>query len=163
MTESAGLDGVRLVVNGRQVALDVDPATPLLYVLRNDIGLAGTRFGCGLGQCGACTILLDGRSRTSCDLPVSDVGDRPVTTIEGIAPRDGLHAIQTAIVDEGAGQCGYCLSGIVMTAVGLLETEPEADEDRIRAALDANICRCGAHVRIVRAVVAAARSMTAAG
>jgi nicotinate dehydrogenase subunit A len=152
---------VRVEVNGRLVDVEADPATPLLYVLRNDLGLCGTRFGCGLGQCGSCTVLLDGRARTSCDLPVSDVADRRVTTIEGISVGDELHPVQVAIVEEGAGQCGYCLSGIVMTAVALLAEEPNADEARIRVALEANICRCGAHARIVRAVIRAARSMAA--
>ena len=150
----AGPDAVdlQLTVNGETVGVRVDPGTPLLYVLRNDLGLKGSRFGCGLGQCGACMVLLDGVARPSCVLAVSDVGARAVTTIEGLATAEGLHPIQRAMLDEGAAQCGYCLSGVVMTAVALLDAEPAADDERVREALAPNLCRCGVHARMLRAI-----------
>lgn len=149
-------DAIGLSVNGRRATVVVDPATPLLYVLRNDMGLKGTRFGCGTGQCGTCTVLLDGRPAQSCDVPVGAVGARHVTTIEGLAGDGGLDPLQQAFIDEAAGQCGYCLSGILVSASALLESNPDPSEDEVRMALDTHICRCGAHGRIVRAVRRAA-------
>jgi len=139
-------------VNGSPVRVAVEPDTPLLYVLRNDLGLKGTRFGCGLGQCGACMVIVDGVARSSCDLAVSAVAGRTVTTIEGLARGDELHPLQRAIVDEGAAQCGYCLSGMIVSAAALLDAEPAASDERVRQALAANLCRCGVHPRVLRAI-----------
>jgi nicotinate dehydrogenase subunit A len=147
---------VTLSVNGRPANLRVRPDTPLLYVLRNDLGLKGTRFGCGTGQCGTCTVLIDGRPQSSCDTPVSAVVGRHVTTVEGLADGDRLDPLQQAFIDEGAGQCGYCLSGILVAAAALLESNPDPSESEIRSALDGHLCRCGAHPRILRAVRRAA-------
>ena len=137
-------------VNGERRDVAAAPDTPLLYVLRNDLGLAGTRFGCGSGQCGACFVLVDGRAMASCDLPVSFVADKKVTTIEGLG---GSHPIQVSLERHQAAQCGYCMSGIVISAVGLLNTKPSPTESEIRLALDKNLCRCGAHNRVVRAIL----------
>jgi nicotinate dehydrogenase subunit A len=160
MTETAATPAtVRLTVNGTEHQVTAEPDTPLLYVLRNHLGLKGTRFGCGLGQCGACHVLVDGRAVTSCDLPLWAVADREVTTVEGLGGDDGPHPLVDAFVAEQAAQCGYCLSGILVTAAALLDAEPDADEERVRAELDRNLCRCGTHNRIVRAVLRAGRSM----
>lgn len=149
-------ESLALSVNGSRRAVQADPTTPLLYVLRNDLELKGTRFGCGSGQCGACTVLVDGRPRTSCDLTVGEVADRHITTVEGLAAGDRLDPLQQAFVDEGAGQCGYCLSGILVSASALLEANPEPSDPEIRSALDGHLCRCGVHPRILRAVRRAA-------
>jgi nicotinate dehydrogenase subunit A len=140
-----------LVVNGTTHEVSCDPDTPLLYVLRNDLGLVGAKFGCGLGLCGACNVLVDGQPTHSCDTPVWAVVGKQVTTVEGLAG----HPLQETFVDEQALQCGYCTAGMVVTAAALLEREPEVDEDGVRRALDGNLCRCGAHNRIVRAVLGA--------
>jgi len=154
MTGSAGPgSAVRFTLNGQPSAVDVPADTPLLYVLRNDLGLKGPRFGCGLGQCGACRVIVDGVARSSCDLPVSDVAGRTVTTIEGLARAGELDPLQRAIVDLGAGQCGYCLSGIIISARAFLDSEPQPDEAGIRAALEPNVCRCGVHDRVLRAIL----------
>ena len=137
-------------VNGIARSVEALPDTPLLYVLRNDLGLVGTRFGCGSGQCGACFVLIDGRPMASCDLPLSFVSGKKVTTIEGLG---GSHPVQKALIAEQAAQCGYCMSGIVMSAVALLETNKNPTESDIRAALDRNLCRCGSHNRVVRAIL----------
>jgi nicotinate dehydrogenase subunit A len=137
-------------VNGVEHSVAAAPDTPLLYVLRNDLGLAGTRFGCGSGQCGACFVLIDGRAMASCDLPLSFVLGKKVTTIEGLG---GAHSVQRALIAEQAAQCGYCMSGIVMTAVALLETNKNPTEAELRSALDKNLCRCGSHNRVVRAIL----------
>lgn len=147
---------VRLQVNGEDVELDVDDDVPLLYVLRNDLGLKGTRFGCGHGMCGACTVLVEGRPTTACDTPVSAVVGQPIQTIEGLAGPDGLHPLQQAFLDEQAGQCGYCLTGVLLAAKALLDRTPHPSRDVIHAALDANLCRCGTHERFVRAIERAA-------
>jgi nicotinate dehydrogenase subunit A len=147
---------IALSVNGADVSLAVDARTPLLYVLRNDLGLAGTRFGCGQGLCGACKVLVDGRPVLSCDTSVGAVEHAEVTTIEGLAPAGGLHPLQRAFVAEQAGQCGYCLSGIVMAAKALLDATPAPSREQIALALDGHLCRCGAHARILRAVERAA-------
>lgn len=143
---------MKLEVNGASRKVEAQPDTPLLYVLRNDLGLAGTRFGCGSGQCGACFVLVDGKPMASCDLPLSFVENRKITTIEGLG---GRHPVQKALVAEQAAQCGYCMSGIVMSAVALLSSSKNPSEREIRAALDKNLCRCGSHNRVVRAVMRA--------
>jgi CO/xanthine dehydrogenase Mo-binding subunit/aerobic-type carbon monoxide dehydrogenase small subunit (CoxS/CutS family) len=146
----------RLTVNGAERSVTCEPDTPLLDVLRHDLSLAGPRFGCGLGLCGACFVLIEGRARASCDLPVSAVDGR-VTTVEGLPDKDGrLHPVQQAFIDEQAAQCGYCTSGMVMTAVGLLRDRPAPTEREVREALDGNLCRCGTHGRIINAVLKAA-------
>jgi nicotinate dehydrogenase subunit A len=141
-----------LEINGEQHNIEAAPDTALLYVLRNDLGLVGSRFGCGSGLCGACYVLLDGRPIASCDLPISFVVDKKVTTIEGL----GGNAVQKALVEEQAAQCGYCMTGIVISATALLEKNKKPTEDEIRSALDKNLCRCGTHNRVVRAVLRAA-------
>ncbi len=137
-------------VNGVERSVEAAPETPLLYVLRSDLGLPGTRFGCGSGQCGACFVLVDGRAVASCDLPVSFVSGKKVTTIEGLG---GEHPVQKALERHQAAQCGYCMSGIVMNAVALLSTKSNPSEAEIRAALDKNLCRCGSHNRVVKAIL----------
>ena len=145
----------RLTVNGAERGVTCEPDTPLLDALRHDLGLAGPRFGCGMGLCGACYVLIGGRARSSCDLPVSAV-DGPVVTVEGL-PGDGrLHPVQQAFIDEQAAQCGYCTSGMVVSAVALLRGNHDPTEREVREALDGNLCRCGAHRRIVGAVMKAA-------
>jgi nicotinate dehydrogenase subunit A len=141
---------IELEVNGKQRGVDAAPDTPLLYVLRNQLGLAGTRFGCGSGQCGACFVLIDGRAMASCDLPLSFAAGKKVTTIEGLG---GAHPVQKALLEHQAAQCGYCMSGIVMSAVALLSTNPHPTESEVRQTLDKNLCRCGSHNRVVRAIL----------
>jgi nicotinate dehydrogenase subunit A len=149
-------------VNGRREQVTTEPDTALLYVLRNHLGLKGTRFGCGLALCGSCFVLVDGRPVYSCDMPVSGVEGRDITTVEGLSePDGGMHPVARAIVAEQAAQCGYCSSGIVISAVALLERNPDPTADQIREALDGNLCRCGAHNRIVRAVLSAADELRA--
>jgi nicotinate dehydrogenase subunit A len=143
---------VRLTVNGVEQSMAAEPDTPLLYVLRNDLGLTGTRFGCGQGLCGACDVLVDGRKVHSCDTPLWTLEGKQVVTVEGVRDGDALHPLQRALIAEQAAQCGYCLSGITISAKALLDANPTPTETEIRAALDANLCRCGTHNRIVRAV-----------
>ncbi len=143
-------------VNGRTHTVDADGETPLLYVLRNDLQLKGARFGCGLGACGACTVVIDGKAVQSCDISLAAVAGKSITTIEGIGSPDKLHALQRAFLEEQAAQCGYCTSGIIMTAYVLLASNPHPSEDEIRAALDGNICRCGTQARVLRAIRKAA-------
>jgi nicotinate dehydrogenase subunit A len=145
-----------LEINGARRTLEAQPDTPLLYVLRNDLGLVGSRFGCGSGQCGACFVLVDGRPMASCDLPVSFVLNKKITTVEGLGANGELHAVQRALIAEQAAQCGYCMSGIAVAAVALLSTNSSPSEEEIRKALDKNLCRCGSHNRVVRAVLRAA-------
>jgi len=145
-------------VNGERKTLSVDADTPLLYVLRNDIGLNGPKFGCGLAQCGACTVLVGGRPVRSCVIPMSAVKG-PVTTIEGLGTLDKLHPLQRAFIEEQACQCGYCGNGMVMSAKALLERNPAPTAGQIRRALNGHLCRCASHNRIVRAVQRAAREM----
>lgn len=147
----------RLAVNGTVHSVRLPPDTPLLYVLRDELHLHGPRFGCGLGQCGACTVLLDGTAVRSCTLPVSAVGDLPVTTLEGLGTPDRPHAVQQAFIEEQAVQCGYCINGWIMTTVSLLAKTPNPSDPQIRSALSGLICRCGAHMRIFRAVRRAAQ------
>jgi nicotinate dehydrogenase subunit A len=145
-----------LNVNGALHAVAADGETPLLYILRNDLKLKGARFGCGAGQCGACTVIVDGKAVQSCDVPVSAVVGKSITTIEGIG-RDGrLHPLQQAFIEEQAAQCGYCASGIIMTAKALLDANPRPTDAEIKAALAGNLCRCGTHQRILRAIRRAA-------
>ena len=141
---------INLEINGEERRVDAAPGTPLLYVLRNDLGLAGTRFGCGSGQCGACFVLVDGRAMASCDLPLSFAVDKKITTIEALK---GEHPVQQALTRHQAAQCGYCMSGIVMTAVALLSQNSKPTENEVRTALDRNLCRCGSHNRVVRAIL----------
>ena len=143
----------RLLVNGAEVTVECDRDTPLLFALRNQLGLKGARFGCGLGLCGACNVLVDGRPVHSCDTPLWSVDGKEVLTVEGL----GGTALQRAMIDEQAAQCGYCVSGVVMTATALLARNSSPDEAEVREALDDNLCRCGAHNRMVRAVLKASR------
>ena len=149
---------IALSVNGKpvQVAVD-DPDMPLLYALRNDLELHGPRFGCGLGQCGACTVLIDGEAVRSCQLPLGAVGDGRITTLEGLGTAEQPHALQKAFIDEQAVQCGYCINGMIMEAQALLDINPTPTESEVRDALNGNLCRCGTHNRIVRAVLRAAK------
>jgi nicotinate dehydrogenase subunit A len=137
-------------VNGTRHRVECNPDTPLLYVLRNYLGLAGARFGCGSGQCGACFVLVDGRAMASCDLPVSFCAGKTVTTVEGL---NGEHPVQKALERHQAAQCGYCMSGIVMSAVALLSQNQSPSEKEIRETLDKNLCRCGSHNRVVKAIL----------
>jgi nicotinate dehydrogenase subunit A len=146
-----------LQVNGHAVTVDLDDSdTPLLYVLRDNIGLRGPRFGCGLGQCGACTVHIDGTAVRSCVTPLSGVGTGHVVTLEGLSPQDALHPLQQAFIDEQAVQCGYCINGMIMQAASLLQQTPHPSEHDVRQALANNLCRCGTHLRILRAVMRAA-------
>jgi isoquinoline 1-oxidoreductase alpha subunit len=150
-----------LTVNGEQHQVDVDPKTPVLWVLREHLGLLGTKFGCGIAQCGACTIHLDGSAVRSCTLPVSAVGDTPITTIEGLADDEGeeLHPVQEAWLEHDVPQCGYCQAGQIMSASALLDETPNPTEDEIEEALAGNICRCGTYVRIREAIKTAAEKV----
>ena len=141
---------IELEVNGARREVAASPDTPLLYVLRNDLGLTGTRFGCGSGQCGACFVLVDGRARSSCDLAIEAVKGKSVTTIEALR---GEHPVQKALERHQAEQCGYCMSGIIISAVELLSQNASPEEAEIRKALDRNLCRCGSHNRVVKAIL----------
>lgn len=152
-------DAIELVVNGRTHRLGVAPDTPLLYVLRNDLELNGAKFGCGLAQCGACTVLVQGKPVRSCSYPVEAAQGKPITTIEGLGTTEKPHPVQKAFIDEQAAQCGYCINGMVMTAAALLQRTPKPDDAVIRQALAGNLCRCGTHARILRAIARAAREM----
>ncbi len=154
---------VTLLVNGVSRTLDVDPETPLLYVLRNDVGLHGPRFGCGLAQCGACTVLLEGAAIRSCVTPVARVERRAITTLEGLGSVARPHPIQQAFIDEQAAQCGYCISGMIMAAKALLDRTPDPTDGQIKQTLAGNLCRCGTHLRILRAVRRAAVAMRRGG
>jgi nicotinate dehydrogenase subunit A len=153
---------ITLKVNGQSHQVDVDAATPLLYVLRDDLQLNGAKFGCGLGQCGACTVLVGGRAVLSCITPVSLVGDRAVTTVEGLGTIERPGALQRAFIEEQAAQCGYCIAGMIMRAQALLERNPAPTEAEIRQHMAINLCRCGTHMRILRAVRRAAETFKAA-
>ena len=149
---------INLTVNDKEVRLDVDPDTPLLFALRNDLTLNGPKFGCGVAQCGACTVLVDGSPVRSCVMPVASVAGRTIVTLEGLGSRERPHPLQAAFIKEQAMQCGYCANGMMMTAAALLEKNKSPTDAQIRSALRGNLCRCGAHGRIVRAVGEAARS-----
>ena len=148
---------IALNVNGHMAEVTADdPNMPLLYALRNDLGLRGPRFGCGLGQCGACTVHLDGNAVRSCLIPLSAVGNRHIVTLEGLGTTKSPHPMQQAFIDEQAVQCGYCINGMIMEAVAFLSKTKNPSESQIREALASNLCRCGTHVRILRAVKRAA-------
>jgi carbon-monoxide dehydrogenase small subunit len=146
-------------LNGKKTELKVDPTETLLWVLRNRCGLTGTKYGCGMGYCGACTVLIDDVAERSCMTPVGDVRDRKVVTIEGLAVDGELHPVQKAFVEHDALQCGFCTPGMIMNATGLLLKNPSPTPDEIREGMDNNFCRCGAHVRILDAVSMAAKEM----
>lgn len=148
-----------LQVNGKAREVQADAETPLLYVLRNDLGLVGTRYGCGLGQCGACTVIVDGRALQSCDVPVSAVIGRSISTVEALGSDGSLHPLQKAFIAEQAAQCGYCASGILMAAKALLDVNTNPTDAEIREALERNLCRCGTHSRILRAIKRAAKEL----
>ena len=149
-----------LLVNGAKRPVDADTQSSLLSVLREQLDLTGTKYGCGEGQCGACTVLIDGVPQRSCLTPVAEAEGKAITTIEGLAQDDRLHPLQEAFLAEEAMQCAYCTSGMIMSGVGLLRTDPNPSETKIKEALEGNVCRCGTHPRIVAAVRRAARLMT---
>jgi nicotinate dehydrogenase subunit A len=148
-----------LTVNGESREVAAQAGAPLLDVLRNDCGLNGPKYGCGLGQCGACTVLVDGVAARACVIPAGGVKGRAITTLEGLGSRGALHPVQQAFIDEQAAQCGYCLNGMIMMATALLSENPQPTETEVRQALSGNLCRCGTHVEIVRAVLTAAGRM----
>jgi nicotinate dehydrogenase subunit A len=156
-------DVVHVTVNGTRHALDCDPDTPLLDVLRHDLGLSGPRFGCGAGLCGACFVLIDGQARASCDYPAAAAAGKAITTVEGLLDGGLPGAVQQAFLDEQAAQCAYCTSGMIISAAALLRANPEPAEAEVRAALEGNLCRCAVHGRIVTAVLKAAAGSTPAG
>ena len=141
-----------LYINGQKKEVETEPETPLLYVLHDHLELNGPKYGCGLAQCGACSVLVDGSATTSCVIPVSTIGKKEITTLEGLAEDDELHPVQHAFVVEQAAQCGYCLNGMIMSTVSLLNRTKNPDESQIKAALQQNLCRCGTHTRIIKAV-----------
>jgi len=151
-----------LNVNGETREVQADAETPLLYALRNDLGLVGTRYGCGLGQCGACTVLIDGQPVQSCDIPVSAAVGKQITTVEALGTPASPHPLQQAFITEQAAQCGYCASGILMAAKALLDANPDPSDAEIRSALERNLCRCGTHGRVLRAIRRAARELRGA-
>ncbi len=147
---------LELTVNGEQKKTGAHRDTPLLYVLRNDFGLVGSRFGCGSGQCGACFVLVDGKPMASCDLPIWSAEGKQITTVEGLGKDGELHPVQKALIAEQAAQCGYCMSGIAVAAAALLASNTKPSEKQVREALDKHLCRCGSHNRVVKAVLKAA-------
>ncbi|UFW47148.1 MULTISPECIES: (2Fe-2S)-binding protein [Bradyrhizobium] len=150
---------VQYRLNGAAIAVDADPDQMLLDVLRSRLGITGAHFGCGAGECGACYVMVDGRAMTSCDMPMWSVADKDVVTVEGLGTVEQPHALQRAFISEQAMQCGYCVSGILISAAALLKRNPSPTEAEVRAALDRNLCRCGSHNRMVRAVLRAASEM----
>ena len=148
---------INLNINGKKQVVDVDPKTPVLWVLRDHLNLVGTKYGCGMAQCGACTILMDGNAVRSCTLPVSSVANKKITTIEGIS-ENGDHPVQTAWLEHDVPQCGYCQAGQIMTAVALLEKNSNPSDEQIETAMNGNICRCGTYLRIKAAIKTAAKS-----
>ena len=154
---------ISLTVNGKTSVIDADPNTPLLYVLRNNFRLNGPKFGCGLSQCGACTVLSEGRTIRSCSVPVSTMQNRRITTLEGLGSSAHPNAVQKAFVDEQAAQCGYCINGMIMTAQALLDKNANPTDKEIKDALNGVLCRCGTHLRIVRAVKRAAQEKSRTG
>lgn len=148
-----------LHINGSQKVVDTEPGTPLLYVLRDHLELNGPKFGCGIAQCGSCMVLVDGNAATSCIKSIASVGDSKVVTLEGLASEnEELHPVQKAFIQEQAAQCGYCLNGMVMTTVGLLNRNSNPDDQEIKDALRMNLCRCGTHTRIIKAIKSASKS-----
>jgi nicotinate dehydrogenase subunit A len=158
LAERAGLfqSGLHITVNGQDHQVQADPATPLLYVLRNEVGLQGLHFGCGMAECGACTVQLDGKAIRSCVTPVSSAAGKAVTTLEGLGTAANPHPLQPAFVDQQAAQCGYCISGMIMEAEAFLRATPKPTTAQVKTALSGHLCRCGTHYRIMRAVMAAA-------
>jgi len=150
---------ITLKVNGLSHTLDVDPATPLLYVLSDDLDLRGAKFGCGLGQCGSCTVIVKGQSIRSCITPVSSVDGAEITTLEGLGTNQKPHPIQKAFIEEGAAQCGFCLNGVIMTAKAFLDQKPKASDGEIQQAMSGVLCRCFTHMRMFRAIKKAAAEM----
>jgi aerobic-type carbon monoxide dehydrogenase small subunit (CoxS/CutS family) len=150
---------IEIEVNGKRYPVQYDPETPLLYVLRDELGLTGSKYGCGEGQCGSCTVLLGGQPRRSCQIPVGAAAGKPITTIEGLEKHGRLHPVQQAFVDADAFQCAYCTPGMIMSSVGLLQSNANPSSAEIVQFLQGNICRCGAHPRIVEAVQQAAKTM----
>lgn len=150
---------MEIEVNGRRYAVTYPPDTPLLYVLRDELGLTGSKYGCGEGQCGACTVLIGGAPRRSCQIPVSAAATKAITTIEGLEMDGKLHPVQQAFLDAGAFQCAYCTSGMVMSSVGLLQNNPNPSQTEVIQFLQGNVCRCGTHPRIIEAVRQAAKVM----
>ena len=153
---------IKVTINGREHQLDAEPDTPLLYVLRDDLGLNGAKFGCGLGQCGACTVMVDGEAVFSCLTPLLLVEDKEVTTVEGLGTQQSPGPMQRAFIEEQAAQCGYCIPGMMMRAQALLRKKPNPNDAEIRDAMQPNLCRCGTHMRIVRAIKRAAALMKTA-
>ena len=151
------LQNITLKINGEDRTVAVDPDSMLLYALRDNLGLHGPKFGCGLAECGACTVVMDGNAIRSCATPVSAVGSAELTTLEGLGTIDKPHPLQEAFIEEQAAQCGYCINGMIMTAKALLDQNPHPSRDDIKQALDGNLCRCGTHMRIVRAIERAAQ------
>jgi nicotinate dehydrogenase subunit A len=156
-------DTLKIRVNGVEREVSAEPSAPLLYILRNDLGLKGTRFGCGEGHCGACTVLIDGNAVQSCDVPLWSAAGHEVTTVEGLSQNGTPHPLQQAFIGEQAAQCGYCINGIMMSALALLKRNPDPSEPDIIAALDRNLCRCGTHFRILRAITRAAAMLREGG
>lgn len=154
-------DSIRLSVNGAWREVSAGPDAPLLFALRNDLQLKGARFGCGSGQCGACFVLMDGHAVPACDTPLWSAVGKEIVTIEGLSANGKLHPLQQAFIAEQAAQCGYCTTGILISAAALLRKNPQPTEVEVRAALDRNLCRCGSHNRVVRAVLRAAAELTA--
>ena len=152
---------ISLTVNGRMQTVDVDPATPLLYVLSDDLELRGPKFGCGLSQCGACTVIVNGEATRSCVTPVEKVAGSAITTLEGLGSIETPHPIQQAFIDEQAMQCGFCVNGVIMTAKALIDRTPNASDAQIREAMSTVLCRCGAHVRMMAAIRRYAQGRTA--
>jgi aerobic-type carbon monoxide dehydrogenase small subunit (CoxS/CutS family) len=150
---------IELEVNGKRYSVDYSPDTPLLYVLRDELGLTGTKYGCGEGMCGSCTVLLAGTARRSCQIPVSAAAGKPITTIEGLEKNGALHPVQEAFVEEGAFQCAYCTSGMIMSSVSLLQSNRNPSEEQIVQSMQGNICRCGTYPRIIEAIRKAAVKM----
>jgi nicotinate dehydrogenase subunit A len=152
-----------LIVNGTPHDIEADPETPLLYVLRNDLALNGARFGCGLGQCGSCTVMVDGAATLSCVTPILLLEGREITTVEGLGTIEDPGPMQRAFIEEQAAQCGYCIPGMMMRAQSVLQSSPDATDEEVRQALEFNLCRCGTHMRILRAVSRARELMQQAG
>lgn len=148
-----------LTVNGKSCPVSADADTPLLYILRNDLQLKGARYGCGVGQCGSCAVIMDGKDVNSCDTPLWSAADKSITTVEGIGSRDQPHPLQQAFIDEQAAQCGYCITGIIMASKALLDRNPQPSADDIDQALERHLCRCGTHNRIRRAILRAAAAL----
>ncbi|TDV71914.1 (2Fe-2S)-binding protein [Pseudomonas sp. LP_7_YM] len=155
--QATGEKTVTLKVNGQTLSVTAMADTPLLLILRNDLQLNGPKYGCGLGECGACTVIIDGVAARACVFPLAGAEGRAITTLEGIGSRECLHPVQQAFIDEQAAQCGYCMNGMIMTAKALLDRNPHPTEAQIRNELSANLCRCGTHIEILRAVMRAAR------